>query len=111
VKNKQEWVLVDTETSGVAPPINTVELAAQRMRGWERSGPPLRRLLNQNATISPGASRVHGYNAEILERDGEDPLAVWAGFRDYAGERPLVSYNLAFDLDQVLSAGMGASRH
>ncbi len=102
MKNKQEWVLVDTETSGVAPPIHTVELAAQRMQGWERSGPPLRRLLNQNAAISPGASRVHGYTAEILEQDGEDPLVVWAALRDYVGDRPLVSYNLPFDLDQVL---------
>jgi DNA polymerase-3 subunit epsilon len=102
VNNKHEWVLVDTETSGVAPPIYTVELAAQRMQGWERSGPPLRRLLNQNAAISPEASRVNGYTREILERDGEEPLAVWAALRDYVGGRPLVSYNLAFDLDQVL---------
>lgn len=97
-----EWVLFDTETTGLSPPIFTVEIAAQRMIGWERTGPPFRHLLNQNADISPEASRVHGYTREILERDGEDPRIVYGSFRRYVGDRPLVAYNLPFDLDQVL---------
>jgi len=28
------WILLDTETTGLAAPIFVVELAAQRMRGW-----------------------------------------------------------------------------
>jgi hypothetical protein len=44
-----DWVLIDTETTGFVPPIIVVELAAQRMRGWEPQGAPFRRLLNQNA--------------------------------------------------------------
>jgi hypothetical protein len=44
MNNQQEWGLVDIETGGVAPPIYTVELDAQRMLSWRRPGPPLRRL-------------------------------------------------------------------
>ena len=73
--NDTDWVLIDTETTGLGAPIFVVELAAQRMRGWEPDGEPFRRLLNQNADIPPEASRVHGYTREILERDG-DPAAA-----------------------------------
>lgn len=96
------WVLLDTETNGIKAPIYVVEIGAQKMNGWLPDGPPFRRLLNHNADIPPEASRVNGYTREILERDGEDPLAVYQDFAAYVGDAPLVSYNLPFDLDRVL---------
>ena len=98
----KEWVILDTETTGFVPPIIVVELAAQRMRGWEPQGVPFRRLLNQNADIPPEASRVHGYTREILERDGEPAIDVYRDFAGYAGNLPIVSYNLKYDLEDVL---------
>lgn len=97
-----EWVLLDTETTGFAAPIFVVELAAQRMLGWEPNGPPFRKLLNQNTDIPPEAARVHGYTREILERDGEPALDVYRAFSEYAGNMPLVAYNLEYDIDKVL---------
>jgi DNA polymerase-3 subunit epsilon len=97
------WILLDTETTGLAAPIFVVELAAQRMRGWEAEGEPFRKLLNQNQEIPAEASRVHGYTREILERDGEPPVHVYREFGDYAGSLPLVSFNLEYDLDEVLA--------
>ncbi len=97
-----DWIILDTETTGLATPIYAVELAAQRMRGWEPIGEPFRRLVNQNQDIPPEAVRVHGYTREILERDGEPAHAVYAAFAAYAGGLPLVSYNLDYDLEQVL---------
>jgi DNA polymerase-3 subunit epsilon len=96
------WLLIDTETTGTTQPVFVVDIAAQRMRGWERVGEPFRRLLNQNRDIPPEASRVHGYTREILERDGEPPAQVYAALREYAAVLPVVSYNLAYDWDSVL---------
>ena len=96
------WILLDTETTGLAAPIFVVELAAQRMRGWSAEGEPFRKLLNQNQEIPAEASRVHGYTREILERDGEPAQHVYREFATYAGSLPLVSYNLEYDLDEVL---------
>ncbi|MEA3642900.1 MAG: exonuclease domain-containing protein [Lamprobacter sp.] len=96
------WLLLDTETTGFKPPIFVVELAAQRMRGWEPEGEPFVRLLDHGVAIPPEAARVNGYTREILERDGEPPSAVYDAFADYAETRPLVAYNLSYDLDQVL---------
>lgn len=96
------WILLDTETTGLGAPIFVVELAAQRMRGWSAEGEPFRKLLNQNQEIPAEASRVHGYTREILERDGEPAQQVYREFAAYAGNLPLVSYNLEYDLDEVL---------
>ena len=100
--NHHSWVLLDTETNGIQAPIYVVEIGAQKMNGWLPDGPPFRSLLNHNANISPEASRVNGYTREILERDGDDPLAVYQEFSAYAGGLPLVAYNVAFDWDKVL---------
>ena len=100
--NNTDWVLIDTETNGLNAPIFVVELAAQKMHGWEPYGDPFRRLINQNADIPPEATRVHGYTREILERDGDPPASVYRDFSLYVGGRPLVSYNLEYDLDEVL---------
>lgn len=59
-------------------------------------------MLNQNQEIPTETSRVHSYTREILERDGEPARQVYREFAAYAGNLPLVSYNLEYDLDEVL---------
>jgi len=87
---------------GLSAPIFVVELAAQRMHGWEADGKAFRTLLNHNQDIPAEASRLHGYTREILERDGEAPLAVYGAFAEYVGSLPLVSFDLEHNLDEVL---------
>ena len=100
--NNHQWVLIDTETTGLIAPIYVVEIGAQKMRGWEPEGPPFRRLLNQNMDIPPEATRVNGYTREILERDGDPATTVYRDFAAYAGGLPIVAYNLEYDLTTVL---------
>ena len=96
------WILLDTETSGISQPIFAVEIAAQKMRGWEKDGEPFRRMLNHGCKIPAEASRVNGFTREILERDGSPPTEVYAAFAGYAGKLPVVAYNLEYDWDKVL---------
>ncbi len=96
------WVLIDTESTGLTAPIFVVEIAAQKMCGWNPVGPSFRRLVNQNTDISPEAARVHGYTREILERDGHSAHEVYRDFAKYVENLPLVAYNLSYDLDDVL---------
>ena len=100
--NTTEWILLDTETTGLSPPIYVVEIGAQRMLGWQPAGPAFRRLINQNADIPPEASRIHGYTREILERDGVPASDVYRDFTAYVEGRPLVAFNLQYDLREVL---------
>jgi hypothetical protein len=53
----EPWILLDTETTGFAAPVFVVEIAAQRMRGWETQGHPLRNLMNQNWSCKCGRSK------------------------------------------------------
>jgi DNA polymerase-3 subunit epsilon len=96
------WILLDTETTGFAKPIFAVELAAQKMLGWEKDGAPFRYLLNHGCAIPAEAARVNGYTREILERDGTPPAEVYRNFAAYAGTLPVVAYNLQYDWDGVL---------
>lgn len=96
------WIILDTETNGVYPPICTVEIAAQRMQGWEPAGEPFRVLLNHDVPIDPGAQAVHGYSRDFLRRHGEDPVRAHQAFHAYAGDLPIVAYNISFDWNRVL---------
>ena len=98
----EEWLIVDTETNGLYQPICAVEIAAQRMCGWAPVGDSFRVLLNHEVAIDPMAQAVHGYSREFLRAHGEPPHKAHAAFREYAGELPIVAYNLSFDWDRVL---------
>ena len=102
MNSDQKWVLIDTETNGISDPIFVVDLAVQRMKGWEPDGPPFQSLINQNVDIPAEVSRINGYTREILERDGKTARSVYSQLREYVGNLPMASYNLDFDWDRVL---------
>lgn len=96
------WILLHTETTSFATTIFAVDLAAQKMCGWERDGQPLRRMLSHGCEIPAESSRLNGYTREILERDGSPPEKVYRDLAAYAGSLPVVAYNLEHDWDKVL---------
>ena len=96
------WVIIDTETDGLLDPIHVVEIAAQRMDGWDPVGEKFRVLLNHGVPIPPEATAVHGYTTEFLRQHGEDPFVAHGRFREFAGGLPLVAHNLSFDWNRAL---------
>lgn len=102
MKDGTSWVIVDTETDGLCAPIHVVELAAQRMQGWEPVGEPFRMFLNHNVPIPAEAFAVHGYTRGYLRKHGRDPRAVHAAFAQYARDCPVVAHNLSYDWDRCL---------
>src|SRR5512138_144489 len=78
-----EWLIVDTETDGLMDPIHVVEIAAQRMRGWEPVGERFRVLLNHDVPIPSAAVAIHGYTEGFLRQNGEEPLRAHAKFREF----------------------------
>jgi hypothetical protein len=92
-----EWLIVDTETDGLYDPVHIIEIAAQRMRGWEPACEPFRILLNHDIPISKDVVAIHGYTADFLAKNGVNPAEAHAKLRDYADGLAFVSHNLAFD--------------
>ncbi len=97
-----EWIVLDTETTGLKEPIFPIEIGAQRMRGWKPDGEPFRRLINFDVPIEPDAELLHGYSREYLRKHGSNPAAALLEFTEWAGSAPFVSYNLAYDWERVL---------
>ncbi len=102
MNNLSNWILLQAETICISKPVFAVDLAAQKMRGWEREGEPFRRLINHSCVIPAEAARVNGYTREILERDGSPSEEVYRDFAAYAESLPVVAYNLEYGWDQVL---------
>jgi DNA polymerase III epsilon subunit-like protein len=97
-----EWVVLDTETSGLDYPIFIVEMAAQRMCGTESSGEPFRVFLNHNIDIPVPAQAVHGYTRDYLAKVGIAPEAAHSHLREYVGDRPIVAHFLRYDWNSAL---------
>jgi len=99
----EEWTIIDTETTGLAAPIYTLEIAAQRMRGLEPIGQPFRVFLNHEVDIPWGAQQVHGYSRDFISRTGIDPRKAHRAFADYVEGTAISAYNLPYDYDKVLA--------
>jgi DNA polymerase III epsilon subunit-like protein len=97
-----EWVVLDTETSGLDYPIFVVEIAAQRMCGSAPFGEPFRVFLNHDIDIPMPAEAVHGYTKDYLAEVGIAPEAAYKELRDYVGERPIVAHFLRYDWTSAL---------
>ena len=84
----ESWLVVDTETDGFSEPVHVVEIAAQRMRGWQRDGEAFRVLLNHDVPIDPMAEALHGYSREYLRVYGQEPETAHGRWREYAADQP-----------------------
>ncbi len=103
MKSNESWVIFETEASGMKRPFYAVEVAAQRMRGYEPEGTRFRVLLNHGIPIDVQGQALHGYTTEYLQQHGQEPHLAHSLFREYVGERPLVSHNLPMDWDRLLA--------
>jgi DNA polymerase III epsilon subunit-like protein len=97
-----DWTIIDTETTGIAAPIYTVEIAAQRMRGLVPVGKPFQVFLNHEVDVPREAQAVHGYSRQFLKQNGKSPRLAHQSFAEYVGGTPLAAYNLPYDYDKVL---------
>ncbi len=108
---RSEWILFNTDTVGLRGAGRLVELAAQKMRGWEPLGEPFRKLVHPHVDWLKGVSTAHGYSREVLERDGEPLHVVLEAFARWCGARPLVAYNLDHHLNEALVPAWDEVRH
>lgn len=102
-----EWLVIDTETSGLLNPIYAVEIAAQRMKGPNPVGEAFRVFLNHNVDLEPAAIATHGYTRDFLRKKGLPPKEAHRQFAAYAAGRPIASHNLAYDYRRVLQPEWG----
>ena len=97
-----DWIVVDTETTGIAQPIFALEIAAQKMQGLDPIGEPFRVFLNHEVKIPKGAQAIHGYSEDFIRQNGISPAMAYRLFEKYVEQSPICAYNLPYDFDKVL---------
>jgi DNA polymerase-3 subunit epsilon len=97
-----DWLIVDTETTGLFDPIYVIEVAAQRMHGWEPVGDPFHAYINHGVPVPPEATAVNGITTQFLRKNGRDPGDVHSELSAYFRGLPVVAHNLNFDWDRCL---------
>jgi len=102
MRDQDQWLILDTETTGIRNPIYPVEIAAQIMNAWGPSGEPFRVLLNFDVPIDPIAEKLHGYSRDYLRQNGMKPEEALDLFFSYTKNLPIVAYNLIYDWNRVL---------
>lgn len=91
----REFVVFDTETTGMPPGGRLVEIGALKVRGAavvER----FERLVYPEGPIPSSATGIHGID-DAMVRDAPDARAAVAEFLAWAGGAPLLGHNVAFD--------------
>lgn len=95
--NRTEWVLIDTETTGLRTDDWVIEVCIQQMQGWRPVGASKSWLINAPKSVGRGAFGVHGISDAMLARHGEDPRKAHDAIIDYIDGRPFGAFNLPFD--------------
>lgn len=97
--NEVEWVIFDTETTGLQPQSGDriVEIAAIRFKGGEQLA-VFETLVNPQCPISSGAFQVNRISAEMLK--GAPPFeSIATEFLKFIQGSCLCSYNAGFDME------------
>lgn len=95
--NRTDWVLIDTETTGLRADDWVIEVCIQQMHGWCPVGDARSWLINAPKSVGSDAFGVHGISDAMLERHGEDPLKAHDAILDFIDGRPFGAFNMPFD--------------
>ncbi len=100
-------VVLDTETTGLSPAHDeVVEVGAAPLVAGEEAA-AFQALVRPGRPV--GASvQTHGLTDERLAREGRPALDVLQELDDFAGARPVVGHNVAFDLAMLEAHGQRA---
>jgi len=95
--NRTEWVLIDTETTGLRTDDWVIEVCIQEMQGWRPVGASKSWLINAPKSVGSGALRMHGISDAMLERHGEEPRKAHDAILEFIDRRPYGAFNMPFD--------------
>jgi DNA helicase-2/ATP-dependent DNA helicase PcrA len=100
--NCEEYVVLDTETTGVDPQRDEViEVAAVRVRCGEMTD-TYQALLRPTRTVGDSES-VHGLSDALLASEGRDPAEVFEAMSAFIGDTPIAGHNVRFDIRMLTS--------
>ena len=92
-----DYVVVDTETTGIHDDACVIELAALRIRNGTVAD-RYSSLVKCDREIPKEITRLTGITDEMLTKEGAEPQKAAAEFAAFCGEDVLVGHNIMFDI-------------
>jgi len=97
-----EYVVLDTETTGVDPHADEViEVAAVRVRCGEMID-SFEALIRPTRSVGDSES-VHGISDSKLQNEGRDAAQVFREFQNFIGDSPIAGHNVRFDIRMLMA--------
>ena len=93
---RDDWLVVDVETTSLGTTAEIVEVALVGARGDTL----LDAMVRPRTAPAPGASRLHGLSADILRRASRFE-EIYGILTDLLNGRTVVAYNATFDLQAM----------
>ena len=97
-----EFIILDTETTGISKRDEVIEIGAIHVRDGEIVN-KFHHYIIPTIRISKGAQDVHGLSLAFLKKNGKDASAVFYELLKFIHRLPIVCHNVPFDkrlLDQ-----------
>lgn len=108
-KSGNTFVVMDLETTGLHPASDTIlELGAILVEN-DHPAATFSRLIKTDAAIPRHISDLTGIDRSLMEQEGLPLPTALAEFLEFIGSRPLVGYNISFDMSFLQAACRGCS--
>jgi len=98
------YLVVDVETTGFSPNTDEImEIGAIKVVKGENTG-VFQALIRIKGMVPPHIAKLTGITNEVLAKDGREIDEVIREFQTFAGELPIISHNVAFDISFLRTA-------
>lgn len=99
-----DYIVIDLETTGLKPSEDRIiEIGAIRYSLGEEAD-VFHALVQPLAPLPKVVQNLTGLTDDVLKENGQDLESVLQGFVSFLGDWPIVSHNIAFDLEFLLHA-------
>jgi DNA polymerase III epsilon subunit family exonuclease len=97
-----DYVVVDTETTGMSKKDEVVELAGLVVKDFKIVD-RFHSYIIPTVPMTVGAQRIHGLTVEFLKKHGRDATEVYREFKEFLKGLPVVGHNVKFDIRMMKS--------
>jgi DNA polymerase III epsilon subunit family exonuclease len=101
----ERFVAFDLETTGLDPLRHEIiEIGAIRFTRGSENHDTFQTLVKPKKRIPKRITQINGISQDMVNQEGEPLQQALAGFVEFIGDLPLVSFNAEFDMGFLLNA-------
>jgi DNA polymerase III epsilon subunit-like protein len=96
----KNFIVTDTETTGISGNDQVVEIAAIKVRDFKIVD-EFQCYVIPSIAITPDAQRVHGLSMDFIRKNGKDAKTAFLQFKMFLEDLPVIGHNVTFDKNKI----------